>query len=59
MKRITDGQNTFGQSTADAVLVYKSNNGIIRAGQKLDNIVGRGTLSGTELKFFILRAVKI
>ena len=52
MKRITDGQNTFGPSTVDAVLVYKSNNGIIRAGQKLDNIVGRGTLArlDTELK---------
>ena len=59
MKRITDGQNTFGQSTVDAMLVYKSNNGIIRAGQKLDNIVGRGTLNGTELKFFVLRAAKI
>lgn len=52
MRRITDGQNTFGQSMADAVLVYKSNNGIIRTGQKLDNIVGRGTLArlDTELK---------
>lgn len=52
MKRISDGQNTFGQSMADAVLVYKSNNGIVRTGQKLDNIVGRGTLArlDTELK---------
>ena len=43
MKRITDTQNTFGQATVDAVLAYKPINGIIRAGQKLDNIVGRGT----------------
>lgn len=52
MKQITDGKNTFGQSMADAVLVYKSNNGIIRAGQRLDNIVGRGTLAqlDTDLK---------
>ena len=52
MKRITDTQNTFGQSTVEAVLAYKSINGIIRAGQKLDNIVGRGTLArlDSELK---------
>ena len=52
MKRITDGTNSFGQSMADAVRVYKSNNGIIRAGQRLDNIVGRGTLAhlDTDLK---------
>ena len=45
MKQITDTQNAFGQSTVDAVLAYKSINGIIRTGQKLDNIVGRGTLA--------------
>lgn len=52
MKRITDPQNTFGQSMLDAVLAYKSINGIIRTGQKLDPIVGRGTLArlDTELK---------
>lgn len=52
MKRITDGANTFGQSMADAVRIYKSNNGIIRAGQRLDNIIGRGTLAhlDTDLK---------
>ena len=52
MKQITDTQNAFGQSTVDAVLAYKSINGIIRTGQKLDNIVGRGTLArlDTELK---------
>jgi len=55
MKRITDSiPNTFDQQTIDAVLSYKSINGIIRAGQKLDNIVGRGTLArlDTELKNF-------
>ena len=52
MKQITDTQNSFGQSTVDAVLAYKSINGIIRTGQKLDNIVGRGPLArlDTELK---------
>jgi hypothetical protein len=44
MKRIDDAPNVFGQSMADAVLIYKSNNGIIRVGQPLDNIVGRMTL---------------
>lgn len=52
MKRITDAQESFGQSMVDAVLAYKSLHGIIRAGQPLDNIVGRGTLArlDTELK---------
>ena len=52
MKRITDPTNTFGQSMQEAVLAYKSNNGIIRTGQKLDPIVGRMTLArlDTELK---------
>ncbi len=52
MSRITDPQNTFQESMVEAVLAYKAFNGIIRAGQKLDNIVGRGTLArlDTELK---------
>ena len=52
MKKITDERNTFGQSMKDAVLAYKSFNGIIRTGQPLDPIVGRGTLArlDTELK---------
>jgi hypothetical protein len=52
MKKITDPSNTFGQSMHDAVLQYKSVNGIIRSGQKLDPIVGRMTLArlDTELK---------
>lgn len=53
MKQITaDGQNIFGQQTRDAVLAYKAFNGIIRQGQPLDPIVGRGTLArlDTELK---------
>lgn len=52
MKLIVDAKGTYGSSTVDAVLVYKSNNGIIRQGQKLDNIVGRMTLArlDTELK---------
>jgi hypothetical protein len=52
MKPITDPTNTFGQSMLDAVTAYKANNGIIRTGQKLDPIVGRGTLArlDTELK---------
>lgn len=51
MKVITDPPNEFGQSMADAVLAYKSNNAIIRAGQRLDNVVGRMTLArlDTEL----------
>jgi hypothetical protein len=52
MKKITDPTNEFGQSMLDAVLAYKSFNGIIRTGQKLDPIVGRMTLAqlDTELK---------
>lgn len=52
MKRITDTQNTFGESMKDAVLAYKSFNGIVRTGQPLDPIVGRGTLArlDTELQ---------
>jgi hypothetical protein len=52
MKRITDPQNTFGESMKEAVLAYKSINTIIRQGQPLDPIVGRMTLAqlDTELK---------
>ncbi len=53
MKQITaDGQNIFGEQTREAVLAYKAFNGIIRTGQPLDPIVGRGTLArlDTELK---------
>jgi hypothetical protein len=52
MKKITDPANTFGETMVEAVRAYKSFNGIIRTGQPLDNIVGRGTLArlDTELK---------
>ncbi len=52
MKKITDPENTFGDSMVAAVKAYKEFNGIIRTGQKLDFIVGRGTLArlDTELK---------
>lgn len=52
MKKISDERNAFGQSMKDAVLAYKSFNGIVRTGQPLDPIVGRGTLArlDTELK---------
>ncbi len=45
MKPITDPPNVFGDSTAAAVIAYKGVNGIVRAGQQLDNIVGRMTLA--------------
>lgn len=52
MNRITDGTNTFGQSMVNAVTAYKKFNGIVRTGQPLDPIVGRGTLArlDSELK---------
>jgi hypothetical protein len=52
MQRITDGPNTFGQSMANAVVAYKLAKDISRAGQKLNNVVGRGTLArlDTDLK---------
>ena len=42
---ITDTQGSFGQSTANAVLKYKSIFGVQRSGQPLDDIVGRMTIS--------------
>jgi hypothetical protein len=52
MNKITDERNAFGQTMKDAVLAYKSFNGIVRTGQPLDPIVGRMTLArlDTELK---------
>ncbi len=53
MRRISFSvDNAFDQPMVDAVLAYKSINGIVRAGAKLDNVVGRGTLArlDSELK---------
>lgn len=52
MDPIRDAKNTFGESMVGAVLAYKAFNGIVRTGQKLDNIIGRGTLArlDNELK---------
>jgi hypothetical protein len=53
MRRISgSADNSFDQPMVEAVLAYKSINSIIRTGQKLDNVVGRGTLArlDSELK---------
>lgn len=42
---ITDPPGKYQGSTINAVLFYKSLNGIVRTGQPLDNIVGRMTIT--------------
>lgn len=42
---ITDARGTFGPSTRNAVHVYKETRDIVRQGQRLDDIVGRSTIS--------------
>jgi hypothetical protein len=42
---IKDAPGDYGKDTVEAVLKYKSINGIVRTGQKLDPIVGRMTIT--------------
>ena len=46
--------NAFGQSMINAVFAYKASKAIIRAGQQLNNVIGRGTLAqiDNDLKAF-------
>lgn len=45
---ISDASGTYGTSTADAVKKYKEARGIKRAGQPLDDIVGRMTITAMD-----------
>ena len=45
MHDITDPPGVYGQSTANAVRKYKAVNAIMRAGEPLDDIVGRMTMT--------------
>jgi peptidoglycan hydrolase-like protein with peptidoglycan-binding domain len=45
LEEITDARGTFGPSTEKAVGKYKAHFGIVRPGQPLDTIVGRGTIT--------------
>lgn len=56
LAEITDNSGEYGVSTANVVLAYKKSHKIIRRYQRVDNIVGRMTI--TQIDNDLLRRVR-